>query len=69
MVAVSTEHWYRTCGRGRGVPGVVVWEGGWEGLYRYPPTHVPGTRIEHIPEIRAYPRPNEGNIEVSDEVS
>ena len=34
----------------------------------YPASH-PGTHIEHIPGLKPYPRPNEGNSHVFDEVS
>ena len=36
--------------------------GGWGGLYRYPPTAIPGPIFRLIPGIRPYPRPNEGNL-------
>ena len=54
---------------GEGVPGVVGLGVGWEGLYRVLPSYHPGTHIEHILEIRPYPRPYEGNSRLNDEVS
>ena len=38
-------------------------------LYRYPATSHPRTHISHIPGLRPYPRPNEGNFETFNEVS
>ena len=52
-----------------GVPGVVRTGGYREGLYRVLPAHPPGPHIQHISKAGPYPRPNEGNSEVIDEVS
>ena len=55
-------------GRG-GVPG--VGDDGWLGgvLYRVPTQHPPRTIFSHIPETKAYLRPNEGYFGLFNEVS
>ena len=42
---------------------------GWEGYTGTHPYPIPGSHIEHIPKAKAYPRPNEGNSHVFNEVS
>ena len=39
------------------------------GLYRVLPQPVPGSHIEYNTGLKPYPRPNEGNSSVLDEVS
>ena len=56
-------------GAGEVYPG--YGDDGWAGgvLYRYPPTAIPGSHIELNLASEPYPRPNEGNSHVFDEVS
>ena len=56
-------------GTGRGVPGVVYREGGWEGYTGYPPVTLPGTHIQSYSSLKAYLGPNEGNSGTFHEVS
>ena len=46
-----------------------IWVGAWGGYTGVLPGHLPGPHIEHIPALRAYPRPNEGNLRHIHEVS
>ena len=56
--------WWRGCTRGGG-DGV----GPGEGYTGTPPGPSQGPIISHILSLRPYPRPNEGNSQVIDEVS
>ena len=61
---VAAGAWQEGCTRGGVGPG---WVG--EGYTGTQPGPVPRTHISHILRLGPYPRPNEGNIKVIDEVS
>ena len=56
-----------TVGEGGVYPGC-GWVGAWEGYTGVLPTDPPGPHIQSLLALGPYPRPNEGNLRLFDEV-